>query len=298
MLTDRRLVVVSMLVALVACGPPTDLPRVPPLLRSETLAAEPVPGTLEEAFEALDRGLSSGDLLKMWRSDEDAVVESFYGPSRWRFPWNLSRDGPLRRELSRAGFQHPDDMVEALLRSFWRHVRGRPIGLRAQADRANAVRERARTAPHWVVFPRESAESLVWVCRDRMSPPDGTWEPEATTIREVEEALPGAFQRALEIEVSTRPSRRPTPPWRTSDYYRQYGGLVFRGERIVYVNGFHQGLLPLNTRFPTDALFWQTRPVHFFDAWVRLFAAEYDPAKRRIRSIMFESGCTNRMEER
>jgi hypothetical protein len=65
---------------------------------------------------------------------EDDAVAFFYsmhhgGGVLWQSPWNLTFDGPLQQELSRSGFRHPDDMSEAVLRSFWRRLHKRPIEL-------------------------------------------------------------------------------------------------------------------------------------------------------------------------
>ncbi len=146
-----------------------DLPRVAAPSRPDTLAAAPVPTTFEQALNALDRGLSGGAFQAMQVLSEDDAVALFYrmhhgGGVLWQSPWNLTFDGPLHRELSRSGFRHPDDMSEALLRSFWRRLHNRPIELASQAREANAVRDAARIAPYWVMFSEQSAVSLAHQC--------------------------------------------------------------------------------------------------------------------------------------
>jgi len=219
---------------------------------------------------------------------EDDAVASFYAmhqsgwPRPWQGPWNLSSDGPLRRELSRGGFQHPDDMSEAVLRSFWRRLHGRPIDLASQAREANAVREAARVAPHWVVFPEQSAVSLAHQCSRQVPSPDGSWAPDAATIRQLEEALPAALQDALDRKTPASSAQ-----FKASDYYRQYGGLVAGGKKIVYINGFHRQALDLLAEFPKRAMSWQTSPVVVCDGGRWYFGAEYDPSTRQVRLITF-----------
>jgi hypothetical protein len=283
-----RLTSIALLSFLVACGSPTpNLPRVAALSRPDTLAAQAVPATLEQVLDALDRGLSGSDFQAMQVLGEDVAVSSLYRarPRPWRGPWNLSTDGPLQHEFSRAGFRHPDDMWEAALRSFWRRLHGRPIDLAGLAREANAVRDAARVAPHWVVFTEQAAESLVRNRCDRAMPsPDSPWVPDAAMIRQLEEALPAALQAALDHAMPSGSAR-----FKVSDYYRQYGGLVVGGEKIIYVNGFHRELLDSLPDFPTHAMFWRTSPVEGCDGGLFLFGAEYDPSTRHVRSIRFNS---------
>ena len=280
-----RLTSIASLSFLVACGSPTpNLPRVAALSRPDTLATQAV-ATLDQVLDALDRGLSGSDFQAMQVLGEDDAVASLYRlRSRpWRGPWNLSTNGPLQHEFSRAGFRHPDDMWEAVLRSFWRRLHSRPIDLAGLAREANAVRDAARVAPHWVVFTEQAAESLVRnQCGRPVPSSDSSWVPDAAMIRQLEEALPAAVQEALDHTMPSGSAR-----FKVSDYYRQYGGLVVGGVKIIYVNGFHREFLDSLTDFPTRAMFWQTSPVGVCDGGLFFFGAEYDPSTRHVRSIRF-----------
>jgi hypothetical protein len=222
-----RLVSITLPCLLIACGnqaPAGNLPHVAAPSRPDTLATETVPATLDQALDALDRGLSGGDFQAMQLSGEDEAVAFFYRGHRsgrvgWQSPWNLVRDGPLRRELSRSGFQHPDDMSEAVLRSFWRRLHRRPINLPGQARDAHAVREAGRVAQRWAVFPQP--EGLLHQCSRQVPVSQGGWIPDDVTIRQLEEVLPAALQDALDRKMPAGSLRLSA-----SDYYRQYGGVI------------------------------------------------------------------------
>jgi hypothetical protein len=289
LLVPIRFITIAWLCLVVACGGqgPEDLPRVAAPSRPDTLAAEPVPATLEQALNALDRGLSGGAFQAMQVLSEDDAVAFFYsthhgGGVLWQSPWNLTFDGPLQRELSLNGFRHPDDMSEAVLRSFWRRLHKRPIELAGQAREANTVRDAARIAPHWVMFSEQSAVSLAHQCSRQAPLPDSAWTPDAAVIRQLEAALPAALQDALNRKTPANSVRLDA-----SDYYRQYGGLVTGGRRIVYVNGFHRKALDLLAEFPKGAMSWQTSPVVVCDGGWWYFGAEYDPSTRRAGLVTF-----------
>jgi len=288
-----RLASVMLPAALVACGGPpstSDLPRVVALSRPTTLAIDVTPPTLEQALDELDRGLSGRDFSAIQILSEDDAVASHYrwhlgwGAARWQHPWNLFREGPLQRELAGAGFRHADDMSEAILRSFWRRLHGRPFDLSDQVKDANRVREAVETGLHWVVFPEESAHLLLHRCGRKVPSSDGTWRPDTATIAHVERLLQPALQDALNRKMSAG-----GPPLKASDYYRQYGGIITEGRKVVYVNGFHGKLLIQLMAFPRDAMFWHMTPVLVCDAGPSLFGAEYDLSTRRLRSIAFDS---------
>jgi hypothetical protein len=271
---------------LAACGnqaPAANQPRVVALSRPNTLATEAVPATVDQALEALDRGLSGIEFQTMQRLPEDDAATSYFGIEEGiQSRWGLSGDGALRRELARSGFQHPADMSEAILRMFWRRLHGRPIDLDGFAREVDALREAARVAPHGVLFPEQSAESLTHQCgRPMPGVAQGTWIPDAVMVANLEDALLPALQQALDRKTPSEPRRL-----FARDYYRQYGGLIVGGKRIIYINGFHRASMAWlgHAREETN---WRTSAVRACDGWLRYFGAEYDPDTRQVYAIEF-----------
>jgi hypothetical protein len=83
-----------------------------------------------------------------------------------------------------------------------------------------------------VVFPAERAQELTQQCSRSFSKGEGTWMPTSEQIARFEALLAPELARALRARwgIAAKPA----------DYYRQYGGLVVAGRRVIYVNGFHQ----------------------------------------------------------
>jgi hypothetical protein len=86
------------------------------------------------------------------------------------------------------------------------------------------------------------------------------------------------------IDHSAPPgSQNPRPV----EYYRQYGGLIIAGRKIVYINGFHRAHFGLISGNPERGTDWRTRAVNVCDGGRTYFGAEYDPSTGRIQSIEF-----------
>ena len=71
------------------------------------------------------------------------------------------------------------------------------------------------------------------------------------------------------------------------DYYRQDGGLIVDGKRIIYINGFHRAYLAWFGHDPERATQWRTITVSVCDGWLEFFGAEYDPDTRQVYAIEF-----------
>jgi hypothetical protein len=100
-------------------------------------------------------------------------------------------------------------------------------------------------------------------------------------IANLEDALLPALQLALD--------RRPPSetPLLARDYYRQYGGLIVGGKRIIYVNGFHRWFLARSGRNADAWTRWRTIAVRVCDGGLEYFGAEYDPDTRQVDAIEF-----------
>ncbi len=84
---------------------------------------EPVPGNLDEAFEALEKMLSK-EALETFRSGSKADVVRYHLSlgMALRNRWGLWQGSPLAKYFNEKGVFHPDDMSGIILGSFWRHL--------------------------------------------------------------------------------------------------------------------------------------------------------------------------------
>ena len=142
--------------------------------------------------------------------------------------------------------------------------------------------------PEWgVVFADEHARELARECsRPSPGPISGTWTPTPRIIRELETALPPVLARELTRYGST------VPP---SNYYRQYGGLIIGGRRIVYVNGIHRQIVDNaveNVRHGghADPTKWRRQAALICDGGAITFGVEYNPATGGFANFYFNGG--------
>ena len=81
------------------------------------------------------------------------------------------------------------------------------------------------------IFPEARAKDLLNQCsRGAPGPVEGTWAPSARQIRELEARLPEALDNFF--------AKRGEHQKRTKDFFRQYGGFVIHGRKIIYINAF------------------------------------------------------------
>jgi uncharacterized protein DUF6794 len=140
-------VLVTLASALIACSQPDckELPEVVSLSRLSTLDKEPVPTTLQDALNALDRGLSGEEFRFFQLSSEHDVIQAHGGLDRWiQEHWGLIGHGPLYQELASRGLQTPQDMSDAIVTSFWRQLHRQPLEIAEQVTRAHLARDAAR----------------------------------------------------------------------------------------------------------------------------------------------------------
>jgi hypothetical protein len=147
----------------------------------------------------------------------------------------------------------------------------------------------ARLNPEWgVVFPSDDGQTILRQC-SRIMPDavEGAWVPAPAVILDVEVALAPALQAALDKAAGVPPRASAS----ASDYYRQYVGIVVKGKRVVYINGFHQMLLTLGakTRPPRPGPDWRNQAVNICDGFTLAFGAEFDTGTRTIQNFHFNS---------
>ncbi len=260
-----------------------NTPEVVSPSRPDTLDTQPVPASAREALDALSAGLSGSDFQCMLLFDEDQAVALVYRVELWiREHWGLSTDGPLKHDLVSAGLERPADMSDAVLRSFWRRLHGRPIDLDGQVRALRQPREWVERSRHSVVLAERDA--LLRQCSRRVPVVGaGAWSPDAATIAHLERALFPVLQRALDRRVP------PGEKLFAEDYYRQYAGVIVGGRRVVYVNGFHREHLALAAWTPARAPDWRRIAVNVCDGGAGYFGAVYDPAAQRVESLDFNA---------
>jgi len=144
----------------------------------------------------------------------------------------------------------------------------------------------ARFNPEWsVVFPAERVATLVKQCsRPVPGPIETGWLPEPEMIRQFDIALVPVFR-----EAANKAGIEGARPGAPSEYYRQYGGIVVDGRRLIYVNGFNASMLELGAKLrpPRPATDWRAVAIDVCDGWTGYFGAEYDPATRTVQNFHF-----------
>jgi hypothetical protein len=102
---------------------------------------------------------------------------------------------------------------------------------------------------------------------------EGSWQPRAANIRELEAALPGELRKRSSGE---------SPHWQNllRDWRRQYVGIVREGRRYIY-GSFAQDDSSSST------FDWQREPMQVCDGGASFFGVEYDIASRRFTHVAF-----------
>jgi hypothetical protein len=135
-----------------------------------------------------------------------------------------------------------------------------------------------------MVFPGSRALELVKQCRPVPKRVSGVWTPTTAQIRELEENITPAFLRARKIWMlqTFKQMGKPVPSKIDAPgkpYYRQYGGLVVDGRKIIYANAFfpHAG-------FGSG---WRAHTISVCDGGAWYFGVEYNPEKKLFSNFEF-----------
>ena len=134
------------------------------------------------------------------------------------------------------------------------------------------------------VFEAEKARELTHQCsRIAPGPVEGAWAPSSADISALEPALAPLIEAQLENEAATYDE----PRWSHGvEYYRQYGGLIIGGRRVIYINGVHKTAIERDPD-PEHPLDWRTQAVGICDGGSITFGVEYDPAARSFSNFAF-----------
>jgi len=104
---------------------------------------------------------------------------------------------------------------------------------------------------------------------------EGTWLPSADDVKTLEPLL--AVQLKAELAGDTRGRAL-----RVADFYRQYGGIVEGGLRLVVVNGFHKSYVE-RRRGKKDV--WKHEAVFVVDGGCNYFHAAFDVATKEFAYV-------------
>ena len=90
-----------------------------------------VPSTIDECITTLNEKLPFVDRVYIMNLPKDDLVLLHHGLGRWiRNNWRLweppEKPSPLRDYMSSLGFQHPDDMSQAIIVEYWSRLNNQP----------------------------------------------------------------------------------------------------------------------------------------------------------------------------
>ena len=107
---------------------------------------EPVPTTLDECFTALEKVGTPEDRDALKHATERELARYHLSLGMWmRNTWGLWGGSPLAQYFRGLGLRHPDDMSGVILRTYWRHINGKPLELEREV--AEKVRYHALRSP-------------------------------------------------------------------------------------------------------------------------------------------------------
>jgi hypothetical protein len=133
---DRiTLITSAVLAAAVACSGSGGRPPVEPPAQPQpwALDRQPVPRTLDDALDALARGLDSNTIARLRVAEEDIAIRLVPTLGRWIAEhWGLWNGGPLYHHFAAQGLARTDDMAAVILTSFWRRLHYRPLQVEEQ----------------------------------------------------------------------------------------------------------------------------------------------------------------------
>ena len=101
----------------------------------------------------------------------------------------------------------------------------------------------------------------------------GTWLPKHAQTADLEAKL-GGLTRTVLVAAQVQPGA----------YYRQYGGLIVGGHRIIYVNGFQRAMID-SSQSKAGPSRLAAMPALVCDGGALAFGVEYDPRNRDSSNV-------------
>lgn len=101
----------------------------------------PKPGTIDECMTALTEVLSPEDQVEFLKASANDLALYHHGLGRWiRNNWGLWEEddekSPLLKHMKSLGFQHPDDMSQAIITEFWNRMNNQPSQLKEDMEQS------------------------------------------------------------------------------------------------------------------------------------------------------------------
>jgi hypothetical protein len=135
------------------------------------------------------------------------------------------------------------------------------------------------------IFPAHSARVLTNQCSRFAPDPEGVWTPSAEDIARLEPTLFSLVNDELRREGDQYGPRT------AASYYRQYGGLIVGGRRIIYINGvvnLEQRMIAMSEITRNHrSLDWRTQTFLLCDGGTTTFGVEYDVATHSFQNFQF-----------
>lgn len=103
-----------------------------------------IPENMQDAFATLDELSDPAGLEKFKQADEVVVAQKLKGGlGRWMLiNWGFHEGSRFSHYLKNEGILHPEDMAQCMIVSYHRHLNGRPIDLKNQAEAYAALRRK------------------------------------------------------------------------------------------------------------------------------------------------------------
>ena len=157
----------AMLAGAAACAGTNGRPAVasPAAPQAWTLDRQPVPRTLDEALDALARGLDGGTIARLRVAEEDIAIRLVPMLGRWIAEhWGLWTGGPLFHHFAARGLERTDDMAAVILTSFWRRLHYRPLHVEEQIRWYRQSSGGIGDSPHFLLARTPTKKGTVPSC--------------------------------------------------------------------------------------------------------------------------------------
>jgi hypothetical protein len=141
------------------------------------------------------------------------------------------------------------------------------------------------SAGNGTIFPGQKALTLIHTCsRGNLEGVQGAWTPTSSQIVGLEKDLPEAFRIArkawAQMVRAGKTNLKPDDVDRTpASFFRQYGGLLIGGRKVIYVNAFRAPPWGLND--------WRSKAVDICDGGANFFGVGYDVERKDFGPFAF-----------
>lgn len=158
-----------------------------------------------------------------------------------------------------------------------------------------AVDSTPAPAQRFAILPAAAGPAAFGSCSptpgaDQQWMPDRYWDPDPGLIAGIESRLPALLDSILPLMGR---SNSLTVQPRSDQYLRQHVGFERGGQRLVYVNGFHEVLLRTFREQGADGrpfLDWRSAALAPCDAGATVFGVVYDPRTQSFERLEFAYG--------